>query len=260
MRSARRSPAGNADPLDSLYPVLYLDALRVKVKDQGTIRIKAVHLALGITLSGEKELLGLWLSQQEGAKFWLQVLTELKNRGVQDLLIACVDGLSGFPEAIETVFPQTQVQLCIVHQVRNSLSYVSYKDRKPVAAELKKIYRADTLEEAEEHLVAFGETWDERYPMIRRSWDKHWEQLTPFFAYPREIRKVIYTTNAIESMNSSLRKILKVRRSFPNDEAAMKLMYLALQNISKRWTRPLQDWKQALNQLVIMFEDRVPIS
>lgn len=247
-------------PLDSLYPVLYLDALRVKVKDQGTIRNKAVHLALGITLSGEKELLGLWLSQQEGAKFWLQVLTELKNRGVQDLLIACVDGLSGFPEAIETVFPQTQVQLCIVHQVRNSLSYVSYKDRKPVAAELKKIYRADTLEEAEEHLVAFGETWDERYPMIRRSWDKHWEQLTPFFAYPREIRKVIYTTNAIESINSSLRKILKVRRSFPNDEAAMKLMYLALQNISKRWTRPLQDWKQALNQLAIMFEDRVPIS
>ena len=215
---------------------------------------------MGITLSGDKELLGQWLSHQEGAKFWLQVLTELKNRGVQDLLVVCIDGLTGFPEAIETVFPQAQVQLCIVHQVRNSLSYVNYKDRKPVAAGLKKIYQSATLGEAEEQLTAFAQIWDERYPMIRRSWEKHWEQLTPFFAYPPEIRKVIYTTNAIESMNSSLRKILKVSRVFPNDEAAMKLMYLALQNISKQWTMPIRNWRQALNQFAIMFEDRVPLS
>jgi len=247
-------------PLDPLYPVLYLDALQVKVRDQGTIRNKAIYLALGIGLSGTKELLGLWLSQTEGAKFWLQVLTELKNRGVQDLLITCVDGLTGFPEAIETVYPQAQVQLCIVHQVRHSLKYVSYKDRKPVAADLKKIYKAATVEEAETNLASFAETWDERYPIIHRSWASNWERLTPFFAYPPEIRKVIYTTNAIESLNSSMRKILKVRRAFPTDEAAVKLMYLALQNIAKKWTMPIRDWKQALNQFAIMFEDRVPLS
>ena len=246
-------------PLASVYPILYLDALQVKIKDQGSIRNKAVYLALGINLTGEKELLGLWVSQTEGAKFWLQVLTELRNRGLSDILIACVDGLTGFPDAIETVFPHTQVQLCIVHQVRNSLTYVSYKDRKAVAADLKKIYGSVTLEEAEEHLVAFGETWNERYPTIHRSWEKHWEPLTAFFGYPPEIRKVIYTTNAIESLNSSMRKILKTRRAFPNDEAATKLMYLALQNIAKRWSRPVRDWKRALTQFAIMFEDRVPL-
>jgi putative transposase len=246
-------------PLGSVYPILYLDALQVKVKDQGTIRNKAIYLALGVGLTGEKELLGLWVSQTEGAKFWLQVLTELRNRGVSDIIIACVDGLTGFPEAIETAFPKTQVQLCIVHQVRNSLSYVSYKDRKAVAADLKKIYRSATIEEAEQHLATLGQTWHERYPTIHRSWDKHWEQLTAFFAYPPEIRKVIYTTNAIESLNSSMRKILKVRRAFPNDEAATKLMYLALQNMAKRWTRPVKDWKKALNQFAIMYEDRVPL-
>lgn len=246
-------------PLDSVYPVLYLDALQVKIKDQGTIRNKAIYLALGIKLSGEKELLGLWLSPTEGAKFWLQVLTELRNRGVSDILIACVDGLSGFPEAIETAFPQTQVQLCIVHQVRNSLTYVSYKDRKAVAADLKKIYQSATIEEAEGHLATFDEAWSERYPTIHRSWDKHWEQLTAFFAYPPEIRKVIYTTNAIESLNSSMRKILKTRRAFPNDQAAAKLMYLALQNIAKKWSRPVKDWKKALSQFAIMFEDRIPL-
>ena len=251
--------AWQSRPLDSVYPILYLDALQVKVKDQGAIRNKAIYLALGVGLSGEKELLGLWVSQTEGAKFWLQVLTELRNRGVSDILIACVDGLTGFPEAIETAFPKTQVQLCIVHQVRNSLSYVSYKDRKAVAADLKKIYRSATLEEAEQHLATLGHSWNERYPTIHRSWDKHWEQLTAFFAYPPEIRKVIYTTNAIESLNSSMRKILKVRRAFPNDEAATKLMYMALQNIAKRWTRPVKDWKKALNQFAIMYEDRVPL-
>ena len=231
----------------------------MKVKDQGSIRNKSIYLALGVSLTGEKELLGLWVSPTEGAKFWLQVLTELRNRGVTDILIACVDGLTGFPEAIETAFPQTQVQLCIVHQVRNCLNYVRYKDRKAVAADLKKIYKSATIEEAEEHLAALGQTWSERYPTIYRSWDKHWEQLTGFFAYPPEIRKVIYTTNAIESLNSSMRKILKVRRAFPNDEAATKLMYLALKNIAKRWTRPVKDWKSALNQFAIMYEDRVPL-
>lgn len=246
-------------PLASIYPILYLDALQVKIKDQGSIRNKAVYLALGINLAGEKELLGLWVSQTEGAKFWLQVLTELRNRGVNDVFIACVDGLTGFPEAIETVFPRTEVQLCIVHQVRHSLAYVSYKDRRAVAADLKTIYRSATVEEAEEHLAAFGETWNERYPTIHRSWTKNWNQLTPFFAYPPEIRKVIYTTNAIESVNSSMRKILKIRRAFPNDEAATKLMFLSLQNIAKKWTRPVKDWKAALNQFAIMFEDRVPL-
>jgi putative transposase len=246
-------------PLGSVYPILYLDALQVKVKDQGAIRNKAIYLALGVGLTGEKELLGLWVSQTEGAKFWLQVLTELRNRGVSDIIIACVDGLTGFPEAIETAFPKTQVQLCIVHQVRNSLSYVSYKDRKAVAADMKKIYKSATLEEAEQHLASLGQTWNARYPTIHRSWDKHWEQLTAFFAFPPEIRKVIYTTNAIESLNSSMRKILKTRRAFPTDEAATKLMYLALQNIAKRWTRPVKDWKKALNQFAIMYEDRVPL-
>ena len=246
-------------PLGSVYPILYLDALQVKVKDQGAIRNKAIYLALGVGLTGEKELLGLWVSQTEGAKFWLQVLTELRNRGVSDIIIACVDGLTGFPEAIETAFPKTQVQLCIVHQVRNSLSYVSYKDRKAVAADMKKIYKSATLEEAEQHLASLGQTWNARYPTIHRTWDKHWEQLTAFFAFPPEIRKVIYTTNAIESLNSSMRKILKTRRAFPTDEAATKLMYLALQNIAKRWTRPVKDWKKALNQFAIMYEDRVPL-
>ena len=179
---------------------------------------------------------------------------------MSDILIACVDGLSGFPEAIETAFPKTQVQLCIVHQVRNCLTYVSYKDRKAVAADLKRIYGAATIEEAEEHLAALGETWNERYPTIHRSWDQHWEQLTAFFAFPPEIRKVIYTTNAIESLNASMRKILKTRRAFPNDESATKLMYLALQNMAKRWTRPVKDWKKALIQFAIMYEDQVPVT
>jgi putative transposase len=247
-------------PLEPIYPVLYLDALQVKIRDQGSIRNKAVYLALGITLDGTKELLGLWLSQTEGAKFWLQVLTELKNRGVQDVLIACVDGLTGFPEAIATAYPQTQVQLCIVHQVRNSLKFVRYKDRRKVAADLKRIYQAGTLSEAESQLDSFAQTWDEPYPMIHRSWSEHWAELTGFLAYPPEIRKAIYTTNAIESLNSSLRKILKTRRAFPSDEAATKLMYLALHNIAKRWTMPIRDWQLALHQFAILFDGRVPIT
>ena len=252
--------AWQSRPLDAIYPILYLDALQVKIRDESTVRNKAIYLALGINLDGEKELLGLWISQTEGAKFWLGILTELKNRGVQDIFIACVDGLSGFPEAIETVYPQAQVQPCIVHMVRNSLKYVSWKQRKAVADGLKKIYKAATIEEAELALDTFAETWDSQYPTISRQWRKQWEQLSGFFAYPKEIRKVIYTTNAIESVNSCLRKIIKHRRVFPHDEAAVKLIYLAMQNISKKWTMPIQNWRAALNQFAILFEDRLPLS
>ncbi|MDP6736962.1 MAG: IS256 family transposase [Nitrospinaceae bacterium] len=246
-------------PLDEVYPIVYLDAIFVKIRDEGTVQKKAIYLALGINLEGEKELLGLWISKTEGAKFWLGLLTELQNRGLKDIFIVCVDGLGGFPEAIETVFPKTQVQLCIVHLVRNSLRFVSWKDRKTVAADLKPIYKAATAEEAESHLEAFEEKWDETYPSISKSWRKHWANIIPFFAYPEEIRKVIYTTNAIESMNRSLRKIIKNRGAFPSDEAATKLMFLALRNISKRWTKPLMNWKAALNRFAIMFEDRAPL-
>ena len=246
-------------PLDEVYPIVYLDAIFVKIRDEGTVQKKAIYLVLGINLEGEKELLGLWISKTEGAKFWLGLLTELQNRGLKDIFIVCVDGLGGFPEAIETVFPKTQVQLCIVHLVRNSLRFVSWKDRKTVAADLKPIYKAATAEEAESHLEAFEEKWDETYPSISKSWRKHWANIIPFFAYPEDIRKVIYTTNAIESMNRSLRKIIKNRGAFPSDEAATKLMFLALRNISKRWTKPLMNWKAALNRFAIMFEDRAPL-
>lgn len=242
-------------PVAAVYPILYLDALMVKVRDNGVIRTKAVYLALGVNLDGDKELLGLWLSPNEGAKFWLQVLTELKNRGLRDVLIACVDGLSGFPEALEAVFPHAQVQLCIVHLVRQSLRYVTYKDRKQVATDLKKIYQAATTAEAQLHLEAFASTWDTKYASISRLWRGQWEHWTTFFAYPPEIRKVIYTTNAIESLNHSLRKILKTRGAFPTDDAVTKLIYLAMRNIAKKWTRPLKDWKAALNQFSLMFPE-----
>ncbi|WP_144408297.1 IS256 family transposase, partial [Sulfuricella sp. T08] len=208
--------------------------------------------------AGEKELLGIWIAQTEGAKFWLQVVTELKNRGVQDIFIACVDGLKGFPEAIEAVFPKTAVQLCIVHLVRYSLNYVSWKLRKAVAADLRIIYSAATVEEAEAKLAEFEEKWGEAYPSIVQSWRRNWERIIPFFDYPPEIRKVIYTTNAIESVNMSLRKITKNRGSFPSDESLLKLFYLALQNISQKWTMPIRDWKAALNRFTIQFDDRMP--
>ncbi len=245
-------------PLDALYPILYLDALQVKVRDGAHIRNKAIYLAIGINLSGIKEVLGLWVAQTEGAKFWLQIVTELKNRGVSDIFIACVDGLKGFPEAIETVFPQAQVQLCIVHLVRHSLNYVGWKQRKEVASDLQTIYRAATREEAELRLDEFAQKWDSQFPTISRSWRANWERVTPFFAYPADIRRVIYTTNAIESVNMSLRKIIKNRGSFPTDEAALKLLYLALQNISRKWTMPIKEWKAALNRFAILFEDRMP--
>jgi len=244
-------------PLDAVYPIVYMDAIRVKVRDSGHVMNKAVYLAIGITMDGVKEVLGMWVAQNEGAKFWLQVVTELRNRGVQDIFIACVDGLKGFPEAIETVFPYTQVQLCLVHMVRNSLKYVSWKQRKEVAADLKAIYQAPTAEQAEMELMTFEEKWDETHPSISQAWRKNWERITPFFAYSPEIRKVIYTTNAIESLNMSLRKVTKNRGSFPNDEAMIKLLYLALNNIAKKWTLPIRDWKAALNRFSILFGDRM---
>ena len=250
--------AWQSRPLDALYPIVYLDCIHVKVRDSGSVRAKAVYLALGINMAGEKELLGIWIAQTEGAKFWLQVVTELKNRGVQDIFIACVDGLKGFPEAIETIYPKTAVQLCIVHMVRYSLNYVSWKLRKEIAADLRTIYAAATVEEAEQRLDEFEAKWGEDYPAIVKSWRGNWTRLIPFFDYPPEIRKVIYTTNAIESVNMSLRKITKNRGSFPSDEALLKLFYLALNNISKKWTMPIRDWKAALNRFTIQFEDRMP--
>jgi putative transposase len=245
-------------PLETVYPIVYLDALYVKVRDGGHIRNRAIYVAIGVNLKGTKEVLGLWTGEAEGAKFWLQVLTDLKNRGVADLFIVCVDGLTGFPKAIETVFPQAQVQLCIVHQVRASLNYVSWKQRKAVAADLQLIYRASTTDDAYFKLEAFAEKWDGAYPTISQMWRRNWEYLTPFFAYPADIRKVIYTTNAIESLNMSLRKVIKTRGSFPNADAALKLLYLALEHIAKKWTMPVQDWKAALQRFAILLGDRVP--
>ena len=245
-------------PLDELYPIVYLDAIRIKVRQDGRVINKAVYLAIGVNFEGHKEVLGMWTAETEGAKFWLQVVTELQNRGVKDIFIACVDGLKGFPEAIESVFPDTQIQLCLVHMVRHSLNYVSWKQRKAVASDLKAIYSAPTIEQAEIAMDEFETKWDETHPTISRSWRRNWERLTPLFSYPKEIRKAIYTTNAIESVNMSLRKVTKNRGSFPNDESMIKLLYLALQNIEKKWTRPIHNWKSALNQFSIIFGDRMP--
>lgn len=246
-------------PLDAVYPIVYLDAIVVKVRHEGRVINKAIHLALAVNLSGQKELLGMWMTENESSKFWLSVLTELQNRGVKDIFIACVDGLTGFPAAIETVFPKTQIQLCIVHLVRNSLNYVSWKHRKSVAADLRKIYTALNAEEAERALVDFAENWDNLYPTISKSWLSHWQQVIPFFAFPLDIRKAIYTTNAIESMNMTLRKVLRNHRSFPSEDSALRVIFLAINNIAKKWTMPIKDWKAALNRFAIEFGDRFPL-
>lgn len=251
--------AWQSRPLSAVYPILYFDALFVKTRQDGPVMTKAVYLALGINLEGEKELLGLWLAQTEGSKFWLSVFNELKNRGLQDCFIACVDGLKGLPEAIEAVFPGAQVQLCIVHKLRNSLKYVPWKERKAVAKDLRAIYAAATLTEAEQALKRFSECWDAKYPAIGPSWRADWQRLTVFFNYSPEIRKVIYTTNAVESLNYSLRKLLKMRGAFPNDDAIVKILFLAINRVAKKWTMPIRDWKSALNQFVILFGDRVPV-
>lgn len=245
--------------LDRVYPIVYFDAIVVKVRQDGRVINKAIHLALGVNLAGNKELLGMWMTQTESAKFWLSILTELQNRGLKDIFIACCDGLTGFADAIEAVFPKTQVQLCIVHMVRNSLSYVSYKDRKAVAADLRRIYTSHTEAEAEQQLVEFVEKWDKQYPTISRSWMNHWMRVIPFFAFPPEIRRAIYTTNAIESLNMTLRKVIKNHRSFPTDDSALKVVYLAMHNIAKKWTMPISNWKPALNRFAILYEERFPL-
>lgn len=246
-------------PLDTVYPVVFFDALRVKIRDEGLVRNKAVYVALAIKADGDKEVLGLWIEQTEGAKFWLKVMNELKTRGVADILIAVVDGLTGFPEAIGVVFPQTTVQTCIVHLIRNSLAFVSWKDRKTVLPDIRAIYRAETVEEAAARLGEFEAKWGAQYPAIGPTWRRAWEHVVPMFAFPPAIRKMIYTTNAVESLHRSLRKIIKTRGSFPTDEAATKLLFLALRNAGIHWRRPI-DWTSAMGQFAILFENRFPAS
>lgn len=246
-----------ARPLDAMYPIVYFDALRLKIRDEGTVRNKAVYLALGIDATGRKDVLGLWIEQTEGAKFWLKVFNDLKQRGVADILIAVVDGLRGFPEAIEAVFPDTQIQTCIVHLIRTSLNYVGWKDRKALAGELKAIYQAINAEAAEVALTEFEQgAWGRKCPPIAAAWRRQWTQVIPFFAYPIDVRRIIYTTNAIESLHMRLRKIVKNRGHFPSDDAATKLLYLALRNIVKDWKMPPRTWKEAANQFAIMFGER----
>jgi len=245
-------------PLDSVYPIVYLDATILKVRSEGRVINKSAYLAIGINMEGLKDVLGIWLEQSEGAKFWLKVMAELKTRGIKDIFIACVDGLKGFPEAIEATFPKTEVQLCVVHMIRNSLRFVSWKERKAVAADLKTVYRAASEQQAQANLEDFGRKWDGKFPTISRSWQANWPRILPYFAYPEEIRRIIYTTNAIESLNNTLKKTIKNRASFPSDEAAIKLLYLSLKNIQKKWTMPVRDWGKALNQFAILFDDRMP--
>ena len=244
--------------LSAVYPIVYLDAIHLKIRTDGRVQNRAVYLALAVNLEGQKELLGLWIGEAEGAKFWLNVLTELNNRGVEDILIAAVDGLTGFPEAISSVFPKTEVQLCIVHMVRNSMRYVPWKDRRAVVKDLKKIYRAPTAEAAEAALSEFEQTWGERYPLAAKSWRDRWENVTPFFGYPEPIRKVVYTTNAVESLNAQLRKVTKKRGAFPTDNSVRKILYLAIIRAAKKWTMPIRNWPAALNYFSIVFEGRMP--
>lgn len=249
--------AWQSRPLDRVYPILYLDCIVVKVKEDTRIINKSVYLALGLNSEGQKELLGMWMSQNEGAKFWLGILTELKNRGLENVCIFCVDGLTGFPEAIEAVYPQAKVQLCIVHLIRNSLKYVSWKDRKILASDLRSVYSAKTAQEAEIRLDEFTQKWNHKYPSISQLWVNHWENIIPFFDYPADIRKVIYTTNAIESLNMTLRKVIKNKRVFPTDESVFKVLYLAINNISKKWSMPIKDWKMAMNRFSIEFGEMI---
>lgn len=246
-------------PLDALYPIVYLDCIVLKIRHNKRVVNKSLYLALAINLAGQKELLGLWLAETEGAKFWLSVLTELKTRGVQDILIACVDGLKGFPDAIQVEYPNTKIQLCIVHMVRNSLKYVSWKDYKAVTADLKRIYQSATEAEARQELERFAATWEAQYPKIAQSWRSHWDNLITLFEYPPEIRKAIYTTNAIESLNSVIRKATQRRKLFPSDESALKVVFLAIQNAAKKWTMPIHNWKAALNRFIIEFGDRISV-
>jgi putative transposase len=245
-------------PLDEVYPIVYLDAIRVKIRMEGVVKNRCIFIAIGVNIEGIKETLGLWSAENEGAKFWLSVLTEIRNRGVKDIFIACVDGLKGFSDAIESVFPETITQLCIVHQIRNSLKYVTTRDKKALMADLKLVYTAATEEEALAALDAFEAKWGAKYPVVVRSWRTNWDKISPMFRFTHDIRKAIYTTNVIESLNYSLRKVTKTRAAFPNEDAAMKLLWLGIQNASKRWTRPIPEWGVSLNQFAIMFEGRMP--
>lgn len=248
-----------ARPLDSVYPIVYLDCIVIKIRENQTIINKAIYLALGVNMEGHKDLLGLWISQNEGAKFWLSVLTELKARGVQDILIACVDGLKGFPEAIAAEFPQTRVQLCIVHMVRGSLKFVSWKDYKEVTGGLKQIYQATTEAQGQKALEDFALKWNEPYPQIAKSWSNNWVNLRTIFDFPPEIRKAIYTTNAIESLNSVIRSATKRRKLFPNETSAIKVIYMAIMQTSKKWTMPIKNWRSAMNRFVIEFGERLNV-
>lgn len=249
--------AWQSRPLDSVYPIVYLDCIVLKIREGMRVINKAIYLALGVNMEGHKELLGLWMSENEGAKFWVSVLTELKNRGVKDILIACVDGLKGFPDAIAVEYPQTRIQLCIVHMVRNSLKYVSWKDYKAVTKDLKQIYQAITEDQALAELDRFGKTWDAQYPQITKSWTSHWVNLRTLFEFSSEIRKAIYTTNAVESLNSVIRAATKRRKVFPTDESAKKVIYLAIEQASKKWTMPIRNWRMALSRFEIEFGDRL---
>ncbi|QNO13285.1 IS256 family transposase [Alkalicella caledoniensis] len=244
-------------PLDRIYPIVFLDAIHFKVREDNRIINKAAYSVLGINMAGHKEVLGIWIGGNESSKFWLGVLNDLKNRGVEDILIACKDGLSGFSEAINSAFPKTEIQLCVIHQIRNSMKYVSYKEMKQVMVDLKKVYQALTLDEAEYAFEEFKEKWGKKHPIIIKSWEKNWDELTVYFKYPNEIRKLIYTTNTIEAYHRQLRKVTKTKTSYPNDEALEKILYLATMEISKKWTQPLRIWKQCISQFAIYFEDRI---
>ena len=246
-------------PLDEVYPIVWFDALQVKVRQDNRVISKALYLALAVNMTGQKEILGMWLAPTEGAKFWLSVFSELRNRGMQDIFIACVDGLKGLDEALQTAFPDVLVQTCIVHMVRNSTKFVSYKDRKEICTDLKMIYQATNENIALENLDKFCDKWDTKYPMIGKSWRNNWDKIIPMFLFPEEILRTIYTTNAVESVNMTLRKASKNRRIFPTDESVLKVMYLAIQNISKKWTMPIRNWGQALGWFSVEFEERFPL-
>lgn len=245
-------------PLDKVYPIVFIDGFVVKARADGVVCNRTVYVVYAITLEGKKDVLGLYLGENEGAKFWLYVLTELKNRGMDDIFILCADGLKGLPEAVETAFPKTTFQTCIVHMMRHSLNYVPYTDKKIVASDLKKIYQSNTIELAQEALDEFELTWGDKYPAIVKSWRNNWEKITPFLQYPKEIRRVIYTTNIVESLNSTLRKAVRNRGHFSTEDGIMKVLYLAIRGVSKKWSMPIREWKQALNHFAIMFEDRFP--
>lgn len=246
-------------PLESIYPVVWLDAIHYKVREDGRIITKAVYCILGVSLAGKKELLGMYLAERESASFWLSVLTELQNRGVNDIFIACIDNLSGFKDAIGSIFPQTEVQLCVVHQIRNSLKYIAHKNQKQFLKDLKTVYKADTLQLAEKHLEELDDKWGSKYPIVLKSWKHNWVELSSYFKYPQPVRRIIYTNNTIENFHGQLRKVTKTKRVFSSDMALMKLLYLIQENITKKWTMPMYDWKNTLSQFSIIFEDRIKL-